>query len=66
MKTVEPCCRSRKGNVIQTMFILSLLMAVLWALVVWLVVREPKPKCITTNKGLTTICDGKIVEGGKK
>jgi hypothetical protein len=53
-----------KGNVIQTMFVLSLLMAVIYAIVLWLVIREPK--CIVTNKGLTTICDGVIQEGGKK
>jgi hypothetical protein len=53
-----------KTNVIATSFILAVIMLVIYAIVLWLVIREPK--CIVTNRGLTTICDGKIVEGGKK
>jgi hypothetical protein len=53
-----------KTNVIATSFILAVIMLVIYAIVLWLVIREPK--CIITNRGLTTICDGKIVEGGKK
>jgi hypothetical protein len=53
-----------KTNCLATAFILAVIMLVIYAIVLWLVIREPK--CIVTNRGLTTICDGIIQEGGKK
>jgi hypothetical protein len=53
-----------KTNCLATSFILAVIMAVIYAIVLWLVIREPR--CVKMNRGLTEICDGKIVEGGKK